>query len=262
MNQIYKYMRTNHIEGSKMQIGDEDLLNVPFEQIRGRNIVVEEKVDGANSGVSSYDLKLFLQSRGHYLTGGYRERHFDIFKTWGGCWTQQLIKLLGERYVMYGEYLFAKHTVYYDKLPHYWMEFDILDTEKNIYLDTPSRMNMLKDFPFINSVKVLFEGKLDTKEQLYSFVGKSNFISENYRENLIQESKNMNLNPDKICSETDLSGMMEGLYIKVEENGEVVERYKYVRQNFLTTVADSETHWLDRPIIPNKLSGNINDLFI
>ena len=36
---------------------------------------------------------------------------------------------------------------------------------------------------------------------------------------------------------------------------------KYVRYDFLQTVEVSETHWLERPIIPNKLDKNINDLF-
>jgi len=145
--EIYKYPRTQHISGSKLQAGDEDLVNVPFEQIKDRNYILEEKVDGANSGISVIDGELMLQSRGHYLTGGYRERHFDLFKTWANVWSNQLKELLGERYVMYGEWLFAKHTVFYDKLPHYWMEFDIFDTERQVYLDTPTRQKMLKDFP-------------------------------------------------------------------------------------------------------------------
>ena len=61
--------------------------------------------------------------------------------------------------------------------------------------------------------------------------------------------------------ETDNSMLMEGLYIKVEENGIVVDRLKYVRYGFLQTVVESGTHWLDRPIIPNKLDKDINDLF-
>lgn len=262
MKQIYKYPRTSHVEGSKLQPGDEDLINVPFKQIKGRNIVIEEKVDGANSGISIVNDELKIQSRGHYLTGGYRERHFNLLKTWANNWSYNFKQLLGEKYVMYSEWLFAKHTVYYDALPHYWMEFDIFDTEKEIYLDTPSRMKLLKDFPFIHSVKVLFEGKLDKKEDLYNFVGKSNFITNSHIQTLIEESKNQKLDSEKIMKETDLSGFMEGLYIKVEENGQVIERYKYVRQSFLTTVFDSETHWLDRPIVPNKLNCNINDLFV
>ena len=262
MNQIYKYPRTKHIYGSKLQPGDEDLVNVPFEQIKGRNIVIEEKVDGANSGISSFNEKLLLQSRGHYLTGGYRERHFDLFKTWANNWSNQFIDLLGERYIMYSEWLYAKHTIFYDKLPHYNMEFDILDTQTNNFLDTPTRQNMLNNFPFIHSVKILFEGKLNDVEQLHEMINKSHFISDDYVKNLTEESLKLKLDSNKILNETDLSGLMEGLYIKVEEDGIVKERYKFVRNEFLTTVTDSETHWLDRPIIPNQLNITIDELFL
>ena len=65
---------------------------------------------------------------------------------------------------------------------------------------------------------------------------------------------------EKILSETDRTNLMEGLYIKVEENGVVVERMKYVRYSFLQTVEESDSHWLDRPIIPNKITATIEDL--
>lgn len=52
LNQILKYPGTQHIEGSRCQPGDEDLNNVPFKRIANRFIVVEEKVDGANCGIS------------------------------------------------------------------------------------------------------------------------------------------------------------------------------------------------------------------
>ena len=53
---------------------------------------------------------------------------------------------------------------------------------------------------------------------------------------------------------------MEGLYIKVEEQGQVVERYKFIRADFLTTMLDSGSHWLRRPIVPNQLGAGV-DLF-
>ena len=47
---------------------------------------------------------------------------------------------------------------------------------------------------------------------------------------------------------------MEGLYIKVEEDGRTVARYKWVRPDFLTAILDSGTHWLDRPLVANGLA--------
>ncbi len=45
-----------------------------------------------------------------------------------------------------------------------------------------------------------------------------------------------------------------------EEDGVVTERYKYVRADFLTAVFAAEGHWLNRPIIPNRLAEGV-DLF-
>jgi hypothetical protein len=59
------------------------------------------------------------------------------------------------------------------------------------------------------------------------------------------------------CSSSET---MEGLYLKKEENGRVIGRYKFVRTEFLQTVADSGDHWMNRPIEPNRLRDGV-DLF-
>ena len=164
---IIKYPRTPHLEGSRLQPGDEDLSQVPFSYIKGKYIVIEEKVDGANSAISfNSDGELLLQSRGHYLTGGYRERHFNLFKQWASVHQEAFFKVLGTRYIMYGEWLYAKHTVYYDNLPHYFMEFDIYDKEKKIFLSTKRRREMLKELPVV-SVLVLAEGKFNKLNDVF-----------------------------------------------------------------------------------------------
>ena len=58
---------------------------------------------------------------------------------------------------MYGEWLYAKHSVYYDLLPHYFMEFDVFDKVDKVFLSTKRRMELLKDLP-VESVKVLADG--------------------------------------------------------------------------------------------------------
>lgn len=258
---ILKYPRTRHIEGSRLQKGDEDLKQIPFSVIKNKYIVIEEKVDGANCAISfDNNGNLLLQSRGHYLTGGYRERHFNFLKQWATVHKDLFYKVLGSKYIMYGEWLYAKHSIYYDSLPHYFLEFDIYDREKNMFLDTESRHKLLEDLP-VESVPVLAKGKFNNMDDILKYLKDSNFITNNHIENLRIESEKLNLDPDRQVRETDNSKLMEGLYIKVEENGEVVDRMKYVRYSFLQTVEESQTHWLDRPIIPNKLDKNINDLF-
>lgn len=258
IDRILKYPRTQHIEGSRCQPGDEDLDNVPFSKIADRFIVVEEKVDGANSGISfSPEGELLLQSRGHYLTGGGREKHFNLFKTWANTHMDELWDILEDRYIMYGEWLYAKHTVFYDLLSHYFMEFDIFDKVENVFLSTERRKMLLKDHPFITSVLVLHEGRLKSQKELAHMIGRSHFISDDAEEKLKQLCKDRGLDAEQILRGTDRSNLMEGLYIKVEEDGQVKERYKYVRASFLTTIVNSESHWLDRPIIPNILREGV-----
>lgn len=120
---LLKYPRTQHIEGSRLQPGDQDLSQVPFSDLAGRYLVVEEKLDGANSGISFEESgRLRLQGRGHFLVCDESERHFALLKTWAATHISALLQILGDRYVMYGEWMYAKHTVFYDALPHYFME--------------------------------------------------------------------------------------------------------------------------------------------
>jgi len=242
---IRKYPRTRHIEGSRLGPGDEDLEAAPFSDLAGRFVVVEEKMDGANSAISfDADGKLWLQSRGHFLTGGAREKHF----------ADALRERLADRYVMYGEWLFAKHTVYYDALPHHFLEFDMLDVASGDFLSTAKRRELLAGAP-VTSVPVLAESTFRNKEKLVALVGRSNFKTTAWRERLAETARARELDVDRVIRETDPSDEMEGLYVKVEEEGRVVARYKWVRKSFLTSVVDSGTHWLSRPILPNGLAS-------
>lgn len=261
MDEIRKYPRTPHLEGSRLQPGDDDLSQIRFSEIQGKHLVVEEKCDGANSGISfGRDGELLLQSRGHYLTGGYRERHYNLMKQWAAVHKDVFYRVLKNRYIMYGEWMYAKHTVFYDALPHYFLEFDIFDREKGIYLDTPSRPELTSRMPVV-SVPVLAEGIFRTEAELLALLGPSRYIRKGHMEVLKRRAEELGLDGDRRCRETDDSGLMEGLYIKVEENGEVTKRLKYVRAGFLQCVDFSETHWLDRPIVPNVLAVPVESLY-
>ena len=182
MIEIRKYPRTPHLEGSRLQPGDEDLDHVPFDEIRGRWIVVEEKLDGANAGLRFDESgRLFLQSRGHFLTGGVREKHFDLFKQWATAHSWCLWERLGQRYALFGEWLFAKHTVFYDALPHYFLEFDVVDLDSGDFLSTPRRRQLLQGVPIV-SVPVLYRGRATTLDDVSGMVGRSLYKSPAWRE--------------------------------------------------------------------------------
>ncbi|MFB2918181.1 RNA ligase family protein [Aerosakkonema funiforme] len=258
--QIHKYPRTHHIEGSRSQPGDEDLDNVPFRAIANKYVVIEEKVDGANAAISfTDDGQMRLQSRGHYLTGGEREKHFNLFKQWAYSHAAAFWEVLGDRYILYGEWLYAKHTVFYDYLPHYFLEYDVLDIAENQFLSTQSRKQLLSGLPLV-SVPVLFTGTIQSYKQMTGLLNNSHFIQPGHLERLRLCCQEKGLDVERSLNQTDASTLMEGLYIKVEEEAIVTDRYKYVRASFLTTILQSDGHWLNRPIIPNQLRPDI-DLF-
>lgn len=259
---IVKYPRTPHIQGSRLQPGDEDLRQRPFSEIAGRHVVLEEKIDGANCAISfTRDGELRLQSRGHFLTGGYRERHYDLLKQWAVVHQDAFHAVLGHRYIMYGEWMYAKHSIYYDCLPHYFMEFDVWDREAGKFLDTPSRHELLEPL-LVCHVPVLASGVFRDMADIMQYLGDSNYITDSHMVHLREEALKQGQDADRVCRETDASRTMEGIYIKVEENGEVVDRMKYVRASFLQTVEVSQQNWLDRPIIPNRITRSLADLFV
>ena len=260
MERIFKYPRTRHLSGSGLQKGDEDLETVPFEELVGKYLVIEEKIDGANSGVSfSEGWELQLQSRGHFLTGGPRERHFNLFKTWAATHSERFLEVLTDRYVMYGEWMYAKHTEFYDLLPHYWFEFDILDRGTYSFLSTVKRQELLAGLPIV-SVPIVNFGYFTSLEDLKNNIRHSLYKSANWKQSLRYVAVREGLDPERALAETDPSDLAEGLYIKWEDQGVVKGRYKYVRGEFVQRILDSDEHWLSRPIIPNQLAPG-TDIF-
>jgi hypothetical protein len=259
---LRKYPRTPHLAGSCLQPGDADLSQVSFGQLRGRELIVEEKLDGANCAVSfDGSGKVWLQSRGHWLSGGPRERHFEQFKRWAAVHTGALYGVLGSRYVMYGEWLVAKHTVFYDALSHYFYEFDVYDRETGVFLDTDRRHTLLAGVPVVH-VPVLFQGRVDSAEALLGLLGPSLYKSAQWREVLVAVAEAAGQDPNLVATQTDPSDQAEGLYVKDEADGVVVARYKWVRGDFASAIlaANGEVagHWLDRPKLANGLSDGVD----
>ena len=254
---IRKYPRTPHLEGSRLQPGDQDLSQVRLRDLKG-HLVVEEKVDGANAGIR-FDSqgRLLLQSRGHFLVGGPRERHFAQFKTWASRHRDRLWQILGDRYLLFGEWLYAKHTIFYDRLPHYFLEFDLFDTREDLFLDTPTRHRLLANSPVV-SVPVLWRGDASNLPPPQTLVGRSVFKGPDWQDVLRRAAQDQGLDIDRTLAETDLSEEAEGLYIKVESAGETLGRLKWIRHSFLTSVLDSGSHWLARPILPNQLAPGVD----
>jgi hypothetical protein len=195
-----------------------------------------------------------LQSRGHYLTGGGRERHFDLFKRWASAHGPQLHARVGPGRLVFGEWLYAKHTIFYDRLPHYFVEYDILDLEKAVWMSTRHRRQLLRGLPIV-SAPLLYEGPAPRAlSELRALVGPSRFKSAGWRDALRTSAAAAAVDVDRAVRETDPEDAMEGLYIKTETDDEVRGRYKWIRASYLQAVVDSGSHWLARPIVPNVLA--------
>lgn len=258
---IRKYQRTPHLEGSRLQKGDSDHDQVRYRDLVGRWIVVEEKVDGANSAFSFPEAEPMLQSRGHSLGGRGDERQFSRLKSWFDRHQERFFDRFYDRYIVYGEHCQVKHTIFYDRLPHYFLEFDIHDLETGKDLSTTARRQLIGDLPIV-SVPILYAGPAPSKlEDLLAMIGPSLCQSSDraaWRDALLRQSQRSGHDIDRTLKETAMTDVMEGLYIKLEEGDETVGRLKWVNPWFLQTIMDSESHHANRIIVENCLAPDVD----
>jgi len=137
------------------------------------------------------------------------------------------------------------------------MEFDIYDREADLFLSTARRRALLAGLPVV-SVAVLWEGRPQKLAEVTKLVAPSLFKSPQWRERLVEAGAAAGVPAAQVLAETDGDDAMEGLYIKVEDDERVLDRLKWVRASFLSSLAESGSHWLDRPIVANRLAHDAN----
>jgi len=204
-------------------------------------MVVEEKMDGTQVGISlDKNDDIQIQSRGTIIT---TEKEFSLLKNWIWQYMPELLELLGKRYILFGEWLYAKHTMFYDTLPCYLMEFDIYDRDNQIFLCSHKRQQLLQPFGFIHSVNIIDRIQSPSLSKLQKMIRISTFTSEKAFQKI--ERRDLHL--------TDTTGLMEGLYIKIEDSDSVLNRFKLVRPEFIQKIVDSGSHWKNRKLTKNEL---------
>src|SRR5437762_7734292 len=171
-----KYPRTPHLFGSKGTDDDKHLGRKESELfIANPSLIVEEKLDGTNVGIHfTSGGRMVLQCRGHEITEGMHPQ-YDLFKQWTSVKRPVLEDMLGSQFILFGEWLYARHSVHYRKLPHYFFEFDIYDKEVGRFLDLEKRLAMLEGTGLI-TVPVLHRG-CATLRELQALIGPSAFDS-------------------------------------------------------------------------------------
>ncbi len=230
-----KYPRTPHLFGSRgtdddKHLGPEESANF----IADASLIVEEKLDGTNVGMHFTTAgRMVLQCRGHEITPGMHPQ-YDLFKQWAMARRPMLEGLLQDEFILFGEWLYARHSVHYRRLPHYFFEFDIYHKSRGEFLDLAARLTMLEETG-IHTVPVIHRGRTSVGE-LRELIGPSQFDSQF---------------EDPVTGRTD--SLMEGLYLRTEAEGRVTGRAKLVRSEFVEKIKQSE-HWQHQALVPNLLA--------
>lgn len=171
-------------------------------------LVVEEKLDGSCTGLSfSDDGVLYFQGKTKYLGQKTHPQH-HIFFNWAWTIRDNLWETLGPGRILHGEWLLAKHTMKYTELPAYFVAFDIYErptaTRDGWFWTADSRDAILTSLG-IPSVPRITVGSFKQLNHLLTLAdGPSAFGS-----------------PTK-----------EGVYVRLEQGGQLSLRAKYVRPEF------------------------------
>ena len=111
----------------------------------GRLVCIEEKVDGANLGISvGEDLQLRVQNRSHFVNSK-THAQFSTLESWLEENSGTLYELLeSKNLVLFGEWLYAKHSIHYTRLPGHFMAFDIFDRSAGKFFSWRERNRQLE----------------------------------------------------------------------------------------------------------------------
>ncbi|MDX2012568.1 MAG: RNA ligase family protein [Myxococcaceae bacterium] len=249
--ELIKFPRTPHLEGSTLQAGDGDLPRVGLNALPGDELFVSEKLDGVNVGLRfDASARPWLFSRAHFLGA---EPWFDRLKQQIARDQAGLFERLGTRFVLYGEWLEARHTVFYDALPAWLFVFDLFDLEVGRFLGTAARRRHLAGLELVEPPE-LFHGPAAAMPPVPRLLAPSRYVSTAVVSNFEATVRGRGLSVEKERAQTQLSGQVEGLVFRVERDGWLRARCKYVRPGFRQTLAVSDVHWARRPFVPNLVA--------
>ena len=193
-------------------------------------LTVEEKIDGACVGIRHTGDEPILRNREHILRKGYIKdtpSKMQFRPLWGWYYDhresfEKLNALLGIEASVYGEWLYAKHTLYYDRLPALFVAHSIWDPADGSFVPQPQARDALVGAGF--SVPRLIATRVPSVEALYGWMDLDSEFGD--------------------CK-------VEGVYVKVSDpvKDGVVHRFKMVRPDFR-----SDPNWVHRPLVRNLVS--------
>ncbi len=183
-------------------------------------VIVEEKIDGENLGLSLFNDEIRTQSRGDFVEPG--GQHFRGLASWLAPRRHRLAQGLTSNLTVFGEWCADAHTVPYDRLPDWLLIFDVLDRDRGVFWSA-DRRDALAAGLGIASVPRLGAGEFSLSEL----------------QGLMQQSRVG-------------SAPMEGVVIRREADDVVTARAKLVRAGFSRAI---QSHWRSASRTPNRLAS-------
>jgi hypothetical protein len=195
-----EFPRTKHLSSLSKATSD-DLLasDEEFSKFMSSKIYVFEKVDGANCGVTFFNDELVVRNRKHVLNKNYSKTDTPAKKQFVHLWTwayenkdkfKYLEKRLGYMPSLYGEWLYACHTIPYDKLPDYLLPFDIWNPNERKFVETFMAYDLLLDAGFHPPTMLAELGPGHLEEYVSEFMsGVSAYSTSQIREGLYLKNK-------------------------------------------------------------------------
>lgn len=187
-------------------------------------IVVEEKLDGANLGLSlSADGILLVQNRGQYLAAPYAGQ-FTRLSSWLAQHKEALYSILTADLILFGEWCAARHALDYVALPDWFLLFDVYDCTVGRFWST-ARRNRLAASAGLTTVPELAKCKTSV-DDLIQLVMTTN---SRYR-----------------------NGQLEGVIIRHDFENWCATRAKLVHPTFSQVM---DRHWSQRVIEWNRIDA-------
>lgn len=129
MSDFFRFPHTPHLDwlGAGMPRDDKVLSEPEVQALLAAPVRVEEKLDGANLGLSlRANGELRAQNRGQYLLEPFAGQ-FSRLNAWLGQHQYALCDTLQSDWILFGEWCAARHSLDYDSLPDWFVIFDVYD---------------------------------------------------------------------------------------------------------------------------------------
>jgi hypothetical protein len=210
-----KYPNIPHIPGSQLASGDMLSDNYPIGEF-----YVYEKLDGASLGISKTSKGYRLQNRGAYLEHKRPHPQWEAAKNWVYMNYEVLDRFFEgfPRGTLFGEWLYAKHSIWYPALESYFIGYDVW-TGNEFLPDSLTIQEIITTVGLVPSPIITATNNI--AEFLASYTHKPIYDSNEY----------------------------EGFIFRSVKNHAIV--HKWVRPGFL---AGSEDGWFGAPLVKNALA--------